>query len=517
MTSSDPPPPGDVRPNFDAETLAEMLRAFRSHTGTKNPEGPTPPQPPRPGQNADVTGARPLNLESTPAKNLAVTSTVKPNVFAPRLPTARATHQSDGPMSEDMLSAVSGNSMTTELHTEVATYIPNSQAMYIILDDMDRNMSQTKRWLDNSYGWIPQYSRLYFGVLFIVQNLRAQRDGGNLSFEMINLLDTFERVFSLGNLLIPGPLVPIFKSISSSRIDNDVYGNVCPTLPDKPSMSANGVVLPTPSVDLIKWHVPTVPAIFDEICTLAFLQQGTQDIYAQILRSGNSPGAFGTAFTAASPATDAFNMPGMMSPIPMPTHAVDSFYTCVSSFSFPAPMPNASLRAGINNWFDYCRLSTGNTTHMDWMSKLSSTMSVYAQFFNGTMPLGDIASSSLPTGQIYGNYVADSLPTKEITTTAITVPSAPEARFYRKPSGFTAEAKFFSNSLSIPEIEEWRQMLAQTNCKHNALTDTVPDLYRTGTFWNIPKVRESNAIKPLIGVPNIISRKFHRTSRDDSL
>jgi hypothetical protein len=517
MTSSDPPPPGDVRPNFDTETLANMLKAFRSHTGNQNPEGPTPPQPPRPGQNADVTGARPLNLESTPAKNLAVTSSVKPNVFAPRQPTARTPHHLDGPMSEDMLSAVSGNSMTTELHTEVATYIPNSHAMYIILNDMDRNMSQTKRWLDNSYGWIPQYSRLYFGVLFIVQNLRAQRDGGNLSFEMINLLDTFERVFSLGNLLIPGPLVPVFKSISSSRIDNDIYGNVCPTLPDKPSMSANGVVIPTPSSDLIKWHVPSVPAIFDEICTLSHLRQGANDIYAEILKAGNSPGSFGTAFTAASPASDAFNMPGMMSPIPIPSHAVDSFYTCVNSFSFPAPVDNTTLHTGIQNWFDYCRLSTGNTTHMDWMSKLSSTMSVYAQFFNGTLPLGDIASSALPTGQIYGNYVTDSLPTQPVTTTAITVSSSPEARFYRKPSGYSAEAKFYSNSLSIPEIEEWRQMLAQTNCKHNALTGTVPDLYRTGTFWNIPKVRESNAIKTLIGVPNIISRKFHRTSRDDSL
>jgi len=420
-------------------------------------------------------------------------------------------------MSEDMLSAVSGNSMTTELHTEVATYIPNSHALYIVLDDMDRNMSQTKRWLDNSYGWIPQYSRLYFGVLFIVQILRAQRDGGNLSFEMINLLDTFERVFSLGNLLIPGPLVPIFKSISSSRVDNDVYGNVCPTLPDTPSMSANGVTIPTPSSPLIKWHIPAIPAIFDEICTLSHLQKGTNDIYASILQTGNQPGAFGVAFTAASQASDAFNMPGMMSPIPMPTHAIDSFYTCVSSFSFPAPVDNTTLQPGIKNWFDYCRLSTGSTTHMDWMSKLSSTMSVYAQFFNGTTPLGDIASSSLPTGQIYGNYEPRSLPTEPVSSTAISVPQTPEARFFRKPSGFIAEAKFFSNSLSIPEVEEWRQMLSQTNCKHNALINATPDTYRTGTFWSLPKVRESNPIKVLIGVPNIISRKFHRTSRDDSL
>jgi len=516
MSSSDPPPPGDVRPNFDNETLAQLLKAFKAHTGNLNPEGPTPPQPPRPGQNADVTGARPLNLESTPAKNLAVTSIVKPAVFAPRATIGSASHRSDEPLSEDMLSAVSGNSMTTMLHTEVATFIPNSQAMYIILSDMDRNMSQTKRWLDNSYGWIPQYSKLYFGVLLIVQTLRAQRDGNNLSFQMINLLDTFERTFSLGNILIPGPLVPVFKSISCSRIDNDIYGNVCPSLPDTPSMSTNGVIIPTPSSDLVKWHIPAIPAIFDEICTLAHLGKGGDDVNTKILELGNSPGSFGLQFPQGSEPSDAFNMPGMMDPIPISTHTVASFYTCVRSFSFPAPITNAQLSTGINNWFDYCRLSTGTTTHMDWMSKLSSTMSVYAQFFNGTTPLGNIASSSLPTGQIYGNYTAKSLPTKAVSITSTSAGST-TAYYYKKPSGFIAEAQFFSNSMAIPEIEEWRQMLAQTNCKHNALLKTTPDVYRTGTFWSIPKVRESNTVKPLVGASNIISRKFHRTTRDDSL
>jgi hypothetical protein len=249
---------------------------------------------------------------------------------------------------------------------------------------------------------------------------------------------------------------------------------------------------------------------------LAHLGKGSDDINTKILELGNAPGAFGLPFPQGTPSSDAFNMPGIMEPIPISTHTVASFYTCVRSFSFPAPITNAALGTGINNWFDYCRLSTGTTTHMDWMSKLSSTMSVYAQFFNGTTPLGDIASSSLPTGQIYGEYTADSLPTAAVLSTSTNAGSS-TAYYYPKPSGFTAEIRIFSNSMAIPEIEEWRQMFAQTNCKHNALLNITPDLYRTGTFWSIPKVRESNKVKPLVGASNIISRKFHRTSRDDSL
>jgi len=281
-------------------------------------------------------------------------------------------------------------------------------------------------------------------------------------------------------------------------------------------MSENGVVIPTPTSDLIRYHIPAIPAIFDEICTLVHLGKGSDDINTKILELGNSPGAFGTAFPRGAESSTAFNMPGMMDPIPISTHAVASFYTCARSFSFPTPVPNTQLCSGIKTWFDYCRLSTGNTTHMDWMSKLSSTMSVYAQFFNGTTPLGNIASSSLPTGQVYGDFALNSLPTEPVAPTSTNSGSS-TAHYFPKPSGFVAEATFYSNSMAIPEVEEWRQMLAMTNCKHNALLTTTPDLYRTGTFWQLPKVRESNKVKPLVGVPNIISRKYHRTSRDDSL
>jgi hypothetical protein len=516
MITSDPSP-GEVKPNIDSETLSQLLRAFKSHTGSLNHEGPTPPQPPRPGQNADVTGARPLHSEITPAKQLDIQPALKSNIFSPRAQT-HPSHSTtnDGAKSEDMLSAVSGLPMTTLLHTEVATFVPNSHAMYQILYEMDKNMSQTKRWLDNSYGWIPQYSRLYFGLLFLVQVLRAQRDAGNLSFESITLLDTFERSFSLGHLLIPGPLVPLFKAISSSRIDSDIYGNVCPTLPDTPSMSKNGSPIPVPTSDLIKWHVPALPAIFDEICTLAHLAGGNNNINVAILRTGNSPGAYGTAFSSSPNGHTALNMPGMMHPIPMSEYSINSFYDCVNTFTFPAPFDNATLVAGITNWFQYARLSTGSTTHFDWMSKLSSTMSVYSQFFSGTTPLGDIPSSSLPTGQISATYTHDSLPTGKVSTTSTTV-SNTTAHYYVKPSNFTLTAKFISHSMAVPAIEEWRAMLTQINCKHNALADTTPDLYRTGTFWSIPIVRQSVSISPMLGVPNIISRSFHRTTRDESI
>jgi hypothetical protein len=520
MSSIKDPNLPDVVPNFSPENMAMLRKLMAESQGSKNPEGPTPPQAPQPGQNADVTGARPLHTETTPARQLDIQPPVKRNIFAPRPLTTSAPSTGDSIMSDDMLETVSAYSMTSVVHHKTATFTASSHAMYAILAQMDKTMSTTKRWLDNSFGWIPAYSRLYLGTLFILQNLRCMRDSGLLGPSALPMLQAFELYYNPGNLLIPGPLVPLFKAISVSKIDSDLFGNVSPLLPSKINMNANSPVIPNSLDDNIAWHLPAIPAIFDEICTAIQLGPGANDVYQKILTRGSSPGAFGNAFLQTGPATDRFNLPGMTQPIALTDITVNNFYQCAPSYSFPAPIANLVLAPGIINWFQYCRFATGPDDHHEWFSRLSGTMNNYSQFFRGSLPLGDISASDLPTGQILGIYRPKTLPTKEQSIKNISAGTGnvqTTGYYYSRPEITSLAANWQSKTMAVPIPEEWRAFFSQINCLHNTLTDAPPHHHRQGTFWTLPTVRLADNVDPVNSVPLLIARKFHRSNRDETI
>jgi len=519
MSQKDPSLP-DVGPNFSPENLAMLKKLIAESQGSLNPQGPTPPQAPQPGTNADVTGARPLHSETTPARQLDVQPNSKPNIFNPRPLTTSHHSTGESVMSDDMLESVSAYTMTSVIHHKTATWTPTFNAFNVTLTQMDKTMSTTKRWLDNSFGWIPEYSRLHFNVLLLIHILRAMRDAGTLDFTTLPLLQAFELYFNFGNLLIPGPLVPFFKAISTSKIDSDLFGNVAPKLPEKINMDADHPVAPTSLDDNLALHIANIPAIFDSICTAIYLGPGANDIYQKILVTGNSPGAFGQAFTANSPATTVFNQPGLAQRIALTDMTVLNFYQCAPSYSFPPPMDNNTISNGISSWFQYCRLNTGGTDHYEWLSRLSGTMNNYCQFFRGSIPLGDIASSALPTGQILGTYRKNTLPTREQSTTSLSSGSGSNPTtgyYYRRPDVISLAANWRSKTMAIPIPEEWRAFYSQVNCLHPSLTDNPPRTFRQGTFWTLPDVRTADNVDSVHSIPMLIARKFHRSNRDETI
>jgi hypothetical protein len=510
----------DVGPNLTAETLATIKKLLSDSQGSHNPQGPTAPQAPLSGPNADVTGARPLHSETVPSRQLDIQPTVKQSVFTPRPQTTHSSSTGESSMSDDMLQSVSAYTMTSIIHHGTATFTPNSHAMYVTLAQMDKTMSTTKRWLDNSFGWIPAYSRLYYGVLFVIQTLRAQRDAGTLELESLPMLEVFELYFNPGNLLIAGPLVPIFKAISTSKVDSDLFGNVAPQLPTRLRMSENGTTHPEPVNPDIKHHLPAIPALFDEICTSISLGPGANEIYQQIHTLGSAPGSFGTAFTATAVATDNLNMPGLAQTISLTELTVNSFYQCSPSYSFPAPYANATLAPGITNWFQYCRLATGTDGHHEWLSRLSGTMNNYAQFFRGSIPLGEISSSSLPTGQVKGQYRPNTLPTDNQSIKSLSRSSGQlntTGYYYSRPEITSLSANWTSSTMAIPIPEEWRAFYSQINCLHNLLTPDPPRTHHSGTFWTLPTVRTATSVDPINSIPLLIARKFHRSNRDETI
>lgn len=516
-TNTRDPTLGEVTSNLSPEEMANIRKLLTGSQGSQ-PGEPTPPQPPKPGQNADVTGSRPLHTETTPARQLEIQPSGKSSLFETRPLTHSAPSTGESSKSDDMLQAVSSYTMQSVPHHTTATYVPNSNGMYYCLAEMDKTMSHTRRWLDNSFGWIPQYSRLYYGVLYIIQVMRSQRDAGLLDLATIPILEVFEMYFNPGNQLIAGPLVPYFKALSSSKVDSDLFGNVAPKLPDSPSLMEDGTT-PNPTDTIVHHHLPAIPALFDEICTLISLGHGTNDVNRQVLITGNSPGAFGTAFTAQSPPTNCYNMPGMYYGIPLSGNAADSFYTCASSYSFPQPITRQVMNAGISNWFQYCRFATANHDHYDWFARLSGTMSNYAQHFEGSIPIGDISTSSLPTGQVFGKYRIKTLPTEDTLISNLTNGTngnTATAYYYNKPSASSLSADWTSVSMSIPIHEEWRALLTQMNCLHNGLRDNVPLNFRVGTFWSLPIVRRSDRVNPKNSIPLLIARKFHKTTRNEN-
>jgi len=346
------------------------------------------------------------------------------------------------------------------------------------------------------------------------------RDAGILDLSTLPLLQAFEMYFNFGNLLIPGPLVPFFKAISTSKVDSDLFGNVAPLLPRKINMDTGKPVVPTSRDTNLSMHIANIPAIFDAICTAIHLGPGANDIYQKILVTGNQPGAFGQAFTGNSPPTNVFNQPGLAQRIALTDLTVANFYACAPSYSFPPPMDNNTISGGIDTWFQYCRLNTGGTDHYEWLSRPSGTMNNYCQFFRGSIPLGDIASSALPTGQILGSYCKDTLPTKDVILKSLqtgTGSNPTTGHYYHRPDVISLAADWQSKSMAIPIPEEWRAFYSQVNCLHPSLTDNPPRNFRTGTFWTLPDVRTANNVDSVHSIPMLIARKFHRSNRDETI
>lgn len=102
--------------------------------------------------------------------------------------------------------------------------------MYTIIHYMDDLMRKSFYFKRQEDAWHPFISRIYFGILFYVQTLRAEHKVGTITSRHRRFLVKFLTDYPPETLTIPGPLVATFESLNASRPSNKLYGTVTPAI-----------------------------------------------------------------------------------------------------------------------------------------------------------------------------------------------------------------------------------------------------------------------------------------------
>jgi len=108
-------------------------------------------------------------------------------------------------------------------------------------------------------------SRLYYGVMFNIQTLRAMRSAHAATVSQRRFLESFENEYPLESLPVAGPLVNYFDSIIAYKPEGDRYNYVHPTFPDLSGLKAEVAYSTT---DLRTVKLVNIPALLSMIQVL---------------------------------------------------------------------------------------------------------------------------------------------------------------------------------------------------------------------------------------------------------
>jgi len=145
-------------------------------------------------------------------------------------------------------------------------WLPSSIGMMQIINGMHSVLDGNEYLRRIAPNYLSMSVTLYYAVLWYVQILRAQTAAKTIGKNDSSWLRGFLRTYGEESLVIAGPLVPLFNSITSVLTENVYNDWIVPSLPDNLAKAESGATL-SPHHDLI----PNVPALFDLLHTFCNL------------------------------------------------------------------------------------------------------------------------------------------------------------------------------------------------------------------------------------------------------
>lgn len=304
-----------------------------------------------------------------------------------------------------LLELGAANPLYTIMRRDMNTFVPNAINMFYMLGICDMLMSTTDRFLRSTPSWLPIVSQYYISVLWIVQIIRIRIETRYGSPEEIEIFKELCEHLQIQNLLIPGPLVPFFAALASASADADWIGDFMPGLPTVAEMIGTHAclanqwqrVVPFPVflLDMLK-HFATEQA--DKVTHTGY--EWTRNIFG-ITSTPVDPNHVNVTWNRLGP------------------NFVAPLYCSSSQFDAARAFWNVALNAGsytrytranallINNFAQFLGFIDGaGLPRIMPFTIISTTMSKYAMFFNGSLALksispinlGAIIPRGLPTG-----------------------------------------------------------------------------------------------------------------------
>jgi len=123
-----------------------------------------------------------------------------------------------------------GYDLEEEIFEEANTWTPNSFAMFEILNQMQEFVVDNRVVIKHHPEYLDYAVACYYSMLFFIQILRAREAAGQLTGEERSFLKRFRASYPEESLVVAGPLVPYFSTITSTLLPDNRYNWIVPTI-----------------------------------------------------------------------------------------------------------------------------------------------------------------------------------------------------------------------------------------------------------------------------------------------
>nr|BBA66578.1 capsid protein [Pear alphapartitivirus] len=379
----------------------------------------------------------------------------------------------------DMLRPYVGLKINYRSRKTQSSYAPSALMMDYIVHQINSLL------VDNFYfrracpDYHPYVIRLYYGVLFWIQCLRAGNFAKSIDAEAHQTLNVFLDAFPPESLPISGPLVDLFKTLCCSQPEIPTYGKVFPSLPMHPGPELRSSFI---NGDPQSHVLPNIPGIFALLADLnAKLNPGI-DQQAVFPAKGKHIPVTSTAAAATIFGHHSFPIPanrsaaerwslvssGLQYPCEADKKLHENFAERIDNFDFPPTAQDDNLQTF------HCFLHINR--QLAWFAQVRDVAAAEASFFEGSGTLADCAPFGITANQVIVQYC-----------TPPTLPTAP-THSADSAAQFPFAIKLKTNARSLPELSEAMAATAQSNIH---MFPTHPFLANIGVttldgpFWDI--------------------------------
>nr|UJQ88516.1 MAG: coat protein [Medicago sativa alphapartitivirus 2] len=385
----------------------------------------------------------------------------------------------------DMLRPFIGLKINYKARKTVSTYAPSSLMMDYILHQVNNLL------VDNFYfrracpDYHPYILRLYYGVLFWIQCMRAMNHARLLHAEASQCLSTFLDAFPADSLPISSPLLDLFKTLCCSQPEIPTFGVVSPTLPFHPGPEARSAFMLADATSHVLPNIPGIFALIENLRTCLNPGDGQQPNlpakgkHIPVTSTAAAATVFGHhQFPILANRSNAEKWSlcssGLQYPCEADRRLHENFSERLDNFEFPVTAEDDDLRL----YSDFLHI----THNLAWFAQVRDVAANEAAFFNGSGTLADCPPFGIAANQITAGYLAP------IIQVAAPTRSADPA------SLFPFAIKLETASRALPELAEAMAALAQTNVNiypTHPYYNHIGAESRRGPFWNLAPVESS--------------------------
>jgi hypothetical protein len=499
---------------------------------------PVPPQAQPDGTTATVPGQRNLKDEKeSEAKSDQAAATAKRSRFQTKSITSFTPKMAPKPEYESMIFKSAVNNKFADLSDySPSTFIPDLGVAFWILNNMDHTMASTKRWTDNCAGWVPPHSQMFLSMLLYVQILRAMDSAnllGPISAHKI-FLDTFVRVYPLSEIYVPGPLVALFRNLSSFwPTQNDLFGNVSPTLPDSPGWTAANffTLADYNGTQVANKYLPNISFFISRLRSICAAATSTPNAnnapitQAQFSAHLNGPSSINEVYGRTVDGTDQAmtQSPGAGYIYPDFLQLWINASHAMGRLSIPQNLEHATAPVPFpNTWTSFWRFEFNE--HY-WFGPVSAMMAKYCQFWNGSTSLDTIVPncSAAPAVKLRYDVFQTTLHNQIGYTAAVAqvIPPNPNpnnvqavAQVHPRYTPIDHVRIVVNGRIALPDIPEASVLASIVYCINANEDQADQTASRQGPFWTLgPDILGRDNLESLPGVLSTITRDYHSDTR----